>query len=199
MNNPLKPTYRERERAPDKLEMEYHADLQMMMPDFDERLRAHEEKHDPLNEFTGGNLTITGYPPAVVIAPMDVDETKYVTIALTGVSAQGVAGTVGVLKDEPERPPEPVLLFEGTKKAAAFLSNSKSRKKTLKRISDEDQDLQGAFAEGRYIVMFYRTACLWYFMVKLELKETALPPLMAWVSKHWATVWASIIWLFTWK
>lgn len=198
MKNPLIPTYRERERAPDKFEMEHHADLQMMLPDFDERLRAHEEKHDPLNEFTGSSLTFTGYPPTVVIAPVQVEETKNVTIALTGVSATGEAGAVGASKEGPEPPSTPVLLFEGTKRAVEFLSNPKSRKKTLKRISDEDHNLQGSYAQGRYMVMFYRTACLWYFMVKLELKETAFPTLMALVSKHWATVWTAIVWLKFW-
>jgi hypothetical protein len=115
MKNPLIPKYRERERAHDKFEMEHHADLQLVMPDFDERLRAHEEKHDPLNEFTGtslfasaqvtatvtadltvspgtGSLSITGHAPTVVVAP--VDYRQDVTVELTGVTATAEAGTV---------------------------------------------------------------------------------------------------------
>ena len=119
MKNPLIPTHTERERSLDRFEMEHHADLQMLMPNFDERLRVHEEKHDPLNEFTWGSLsasghatatgsadltvgptidslTITGHPPTVVVGPVNVEETRNVTIALTGVAATAEVGTVGL-------------------------------------------------------------------------------------------------------
>jgi hypothetical protein len=93
MKNPLNPTYRERERAPDKFDLEHHADLQLMMPDFDERLRAHEEKHDPFNEFTKDSLTLT----ESLSMPVQVDEVRNVTIALTGVGATGKVGSIATL------------------------------------------------------------------------------------------------------
>ncbi len=54
MKNPLTPTYRERERAPDNFDMEHNADLQMMLPDVDERVRAHEEALELLHGVVDG-------------------------------------------------------------------------------------------------------------------------------------------------
>lgn len=115
MKKPLISTYGERERLPAKFEMEHQADLQMTMPAFDERLRAHGLKHDPLNKFTGislsasahvtstltadltvtpgaAGMSITGHAPTVVIAP--VANPKEVTVELTGLTATVEAGTV---------------------------------------------------------------------------------------------------------
>ena len=98
MKNPLIPTYKEREHAPDKFDMEHNADLRLMMPDFDESLRAHEEKHDPLNEFTKDSLMMpAGSGKVTTSGSADL------TVGLTGIAMEAKAGTVYVLNAETGR------------------------------------------------------------------------------------------------
>jgi hypothetical protein len=246
MKNPLKPTYRERERAPDKFEMEHNADLQMMLPDFDDRLRAHEEKHDPLNEFTG-HSAMTGSAPVTANANPDV------TVALTGVVGQAKTGTVYVLqaktghftisgprpKMSPEREAEvekqlsriaveaqekhklqptdmltvtvnfepeiePTVdlgsgpLLEGAERFVSLLPDPKMRKMSLKRIADDEAELQVLLAEGRTKAVMLRKAHLWAWLLALFASYYVLPVARL-LAKVPAWVWAFIVWLFTWK
>ena len=129
------PAQRERKRASDKFEMEHHADLQMRMSDFDARLRAHEEKHDPLNEFTKRSLTRNPDGPADI------------TVEISGVSGHGKVGSIHVIDAIPGRftfdahskkpPPAPLSLLGDAERFVALLADPKSRKKSLKRIADE--------------------------------------------------------------
>ena len=97
MKNPLSPTYREREHAPDNFEMEHNADLRLMMPDFEERLRAHEEKHHPLNEFTKHGAMLSASANGKASASADL------TVGLTGITMEAKTGTAYVLNAEPGR------------------------------------------------------------------------------------------------
>ena len=237
MKNPLIPTYREREQAPDKFEREHNADLQMMMPDFDERLRAHEEKHDPLNEFTGngltmsasarvtttvsadltvgpagGNLTLAGYPPTVVVTPVIVDETKNVTIALTGVAATAEAGDVErgkkawiteqrlqalVELSKPKPPADPVPLFEGIASALNWWPNKTVRTVALKGLADEAGDLQPFIAQGRTALVVWRQVCTWGWVLRVLVESVAVP-LCVLIGKVPAWLWAFVVWLKPW-
>lgn len=239
MKNPLIPTYKEREHAPDKFEMEHNADLQMMTPDFDERLRAREEKHDPLNEFTGdspsltmsasghatttasadltvgppgGNVTFAGYAPTAVVAPVFVDETKNVTIALAGVAATAEAGIVERGKkawiteqelqalielSKPKPPPDPVPLFEGIASALDWWPSKTVRLVALKGLADEAVDLQPLIAQGRSALVIWRQVCTWGWVLRV-LAESVVVPICALIDKVPAWLWAFIVWLKPW-
>jgi hypothetical protein len=254
MKKPLKPTFHERERTHDKFETEDQADAQMRRPDFDELLRAHEEKHDPLNEFTKDSLKVTGHPPTVTMAPSLPDGPSDVTVALVGVSVVGTAGSVVVkgagasgtvyvlnaktgmfttdsrakrkpspakekamqadlkriqaeveakhgklapgdqleIRVNTEIEPDPVDLFDGTTRAVAWLPDPKARKMSLKRIADENAELQTEYAEGRKYVIAWRKLWLWVWLAGLFAM-----PLYKSVKKVPAIVWGWIVWLFT--
>lgn len=247
MKNSLTPTYRERECAPDKFEMEHKADLQLMMPDFDERLRAHEEKHHPLNEFTkhGAILSASANGKASVSADL--------TVGLAGITMEAKTGTAYVLNAEtgrftvigprpkmsPEREAElekelsriaaemqgkhklrpadtltvtfngepeiePAVdletgpLLEGAERFVSLLPDPKTRKKSLKRIADDEAELQVLLAEGRTKAVMLRKAHLWVWLLTLFASYYVIPVARL-LGKVPTWVWAFIVWLFTWK
>jgi len=204
MKNPLTPTYRERERALDKFEMEHNADLQMMLPDFDERLRAHEEKHDPLHEFTKDSLSATVQVTATVTADL--------TVGLAGVTATAEAGdfergkkswiTEGELQalielSKPKLPPEPVPQLQDAEQFTQWLADPRDRKKSLKRIADEDVELQVLAAEGRTALIAWRKAHLWGWLITLFVAHYVLPMIKV-IRKWLAPILTLIVWLTTW-
>jgi len=97
--------------------------------------------------------------------------------------------------DAPEL--EPVPLFEGTTRATAWLPDPKARKVSLKRIGDENADLQEAFFEGRTKLIAWRKLCLWVWIAKLFLKSV-LTPVIAALAKVPAWIWSAIVWLKFW-
>lgn len=203
MKNPLKPTYIERERPLDRFEMEHHADLQIMMPDFDVQLRAHEELHDPLNEFTKDSLRAT--------LKVNITGTAELTVGLTGVAATAEAGTFERGKkswiseeklqelielSKPTPPPKP-LVFDDARKFVQLFHDPKIRKKSMKRIGDEEAELQMLLDEGQAKTVLWRRTHMWFCLVT-EFASNYVLPVMRTVKKWMGPIWALIVWLTTW-
>lgn len=169
MDNPLKPTYRELERNPDQLELEYDADPRLMTPD---------RSHEPLDEFTKDSLMIAGSAPVVIKASKVVKaEFKL------------------VWEDEKPAEPEPeptANLFESTVRAVDWLADPETRKVARARIADENADLQVAHREGRSALIVWRKLELWWWLVELVAN-----PIFRRLRKVPLVVWRWIIWLFT--
>lgn len=159
-------------------------------PDFQATRDAYDQEFPPGMDSNPSQVTITGLAPTVVVSDINAQVGTAVAVSLTGVISTGETGDVGKVQTEPDQ----ALLFGDEARVTAWLPDPGARKLCMKRVADENADLQVAFYQGRTKVIAWRRLCLWVWIATLFVK-TSLTPVARAIAKIPALIWAVAAWL----